>query len=175
MLQLIYMVIYYKQPVIGDNMTNKDAVKKYRTTEKGKAAAKRAEEKRKTNPERLAYRQRYLASINGRAYNLRRGAKQRASKLGLPFDLSVDWVRKRINDGICEVTKLPFTLVTEETYNTTNNMQPLSPSIDRIDPKLGYVESNCRIVCCIFNMCKHHWKDSDVLNFAKAYLKENES
>ena len=156
-------------------MSNKEAVKKYRLTEKGKAANKRAEEKRKDDPKRLDYKKRYLASVKGRAYILRRGAKLRASKKNLAFDLSVDWVYSKLCDGVCEVTKLPFMFVNVETYNTQNNMQPFSPSIDRIDPKLGYVESNCRVVCSIFNMCKHHWKDEDVMRFAKAYLKENGS
>ena len=149
------------------------ANKKYRQTEKGKQAAKRSEEKRKTSPQRLTYRQKYLASLNGRAYILRRGAKHRALKHKLFFDLSVEWIKTRLELGICEVTKLPFTMVTEETYNTQNNMQPFSPSIDRIIPSLGYVESNCRVVCSIFNLCKHHWTDNDVMLFATAYVKEN--
>ena len=154
-------------------MTNKEAVKKYKATEKGKAATKRAEEKRKTNPQRLEYRQQYLASRNGRAYILRRGAKLRAAKQNLPFNLSIEWVRERISNGICEVTKLPLILVNQHTYNTQNNMQPFSPSIDRIVPSLGYIESNCRLVCSIFNLCKHHWTDDDVKKFAQAYIKEN--
>ena len=60
-----------------------------------------------------------------------------------------------------------------QTHNTTNNMQPFSPCIDRIIPELGYTPENCRIVCCIFNTCKFHWSDHDVKTFVSAYyLKE---
>lgn len=147
------------------------ANEKYRQTEKGKLTAKRAEEKRKGK--RLNYVQEYLASFKGRSYSLFNNAKQRATKKNLPFTITLDWVRQHLEPKLCEVTGLPLQLVTTETYNTTNNMQPFSPCIDRIVPELGYIPENCRIVCCIFNTCKFHWSDNDVKTFVSAYyLKE---
>ena len=150
-----------------------EANRRYRKTEKGKAAAKRAESKRSTSEKRLNYRQEYLASFIGRAYNLRRGAKQRALKYNLPFDLTVEWVEERLSKKVCEITGLPLQLITTETYGTFNNIQPFSPSIDRIIPKLGYIQENCRIVCNIFNQCKMHWTDADVDIFVRAYYERN--
>lgn len=150
-------------------MSNKEAVKKYSQTEKGKAARHRAEEKRKTSEKRLSYRQEWLASKKGRAYSLFNGAKQRAKIKNLPFNLTRTWVETKLQTEICEVTGLPLKLICLETYNTQNNMQPFSPCIDRIVPELGYTQENCRIVCCIFNTCKFHWTDEDVKTFVTAY------
>lgn len=153
-------------------MNNKEAVKKYSQTEKGKAARLRAEEKRKTSEKRLTYRQEWLASKKGRAYILFNGAKQRAKLKNLPFTLTREWVELHLESCICEVTGLELTLITAETYNKQNNTQPFSPCIDRIQPHLGYTPENCRIVCCIFNTCKFHWTDNDVKKFVSAYYEK---
>jgi hypothetical protein len=152
---------------------NRVASKKYKETNPNyKVSRKRSEEKRKGLRKEAI--KRYYTSLKGRAYSLRRGAFGRARKFNLPFDITKEWVLEKLAEGVCEVTKLPFTFVTMETYGVQNNQHPLSPSIDRIDPKLGYLQSNCRVVCLIFNICKHHWKDSDVDMFVSAYFKEKE-
>lgn len=143
------------------------ANEKYRKTEKGKAAAKRAEANRKDS--RLNYRQAFLASFKGRSYILFNGARCRAKKRNLPFTLTLDWVRQHLEPLRCEVTGLDLKLIIAENYNIQNNMQPFSPCIDRIIPELGYTPENCRIVCCIFNTCKFHWTDEDVKTFVTAY------
>lgn len=37
---------------------------------------------------------------------------------------------------------------------------PYSPSIDRIDSRIGYTKSNCRIVCVAANYAMNEWGDS---------------
>lgn len=152
---------------------NRIAVQKYRATEKGRLAAQRAEEKRKGSTQRLTYRQQYLSSFKGRAYTLLNGARLRAKKRQMDCTITQEWVENKLISLTCEVTGLPLKLITEETYNTQNNMQPLSPCIDRINSKQGYTPENSRIVCCIFNMCKFHWTDEDVKMFVEAYAKRN--
>lgn len=150
------------------------ANKKYRDTNPNyKLVAKRAEDKRKFSDKRKQYQQDYLASPKGRAYILRRGAIHRAKKYGYDFDLPIEWVYSKILTGICEVTGIPFVLVTKETYGIHNNIQPFSPCIDRINSNLGYTMDNCRIVVNIFNQCKMHWSDEDVQVFVKAYYERN--
>lgn len=149
------------------------ANEKYRQTDKGKATARKSELKRQTSEKRKQYRQEYLKTLRGRAYILRTGAKNRSEKYGIPFNITLEWVVSKLEFGKCEVSGLPLKLITAETYGLHNNMQPFSPCIDKIDPKLGYLESNCRVVCNIFNQCKMHWTDTDVGTFVKAYYEEN--
>jgi hypothetical protein len=149
----------------------KKANKKYKNTEKGRISAKNAEARR--HGLRKEAVKRYYCTLKGRAYSLRRGALTRARKLNLPFDLTKEWVLERLERGFCEVTGLPFTFVTEETYGKQNNQHPWSPSIDRIVPSKGYTMENSRVVCLMFNVCKHHWTDADVLTFVQSFSKEN--
>ena len=138
-----------------------------------KEVSKRKEEKRRSSEKRLNYMQRYLISTKGRAYTLRRAAKQRALKFNLPFNLSQEWIQNKLEQGTCELTGLAFKMVTEETYGEQNNMQPFSPSLDRIIPSKGYTEENCQVICNIANQCKMHWTLSDVDIFVKAYYERN--
>lgn len=155
----------------------REAVARYRAKANDPEQWKQLRDKyEQTKPTVLTPKERqknFLMSPKGRAYNLRRGAIFRAKKFNLPFNLSIDWVYEKILTGSCEVTGLPLELITKETYGTINNIQPFSPCIDRIVPELGYVESNCRIVCNIFNQCKMHWTDDDVKTFVKAYYERN--
>ena len=149
------------------------ANQKYRQTVKGKQAARKAELTRQNTDKRKEYRQTYLGTVRGRAYILGNNAKSRAVKYDLPFDLSLDWITSKLELGVCEVSGIALVLISQETYGMHNNMQPFSPCIDKINPELGYLESNCRLVCNIFNQCKMHWTDSDVSKFVKAYYEEN--
>lgn len=150
------------------------ASKKYKeTNSKYKDVVKRVEEKRKLSTKRKEWKRNYLSSIKGRAYILRRGAISRSRKNNYEFDLTLDWIYSRLDTGICEVTGIPFKLITEKTYGNYNNTQPFSPSIDRIDNSKGYTMDNCRIVVSILNHCKMHWTDADVDIFVKAYYERN--
>jgi hypothetical protein len=97
-------------------------------------------------------------------------ARSRALKRGLPITIDGKWVLERLNVGCCEVTGIPFTFKIEETYGKYNNAQPHSPTLDRIDPKLGYTPENTMVVVAIYNFCKMHWAHRDVLHFAKQLL-----
>jgi len=47
-------------------------------------------------------------------------------------------------------------------------MNPYAPSIDRIDPSLGYVPDNCRIVCQRYNLWKGQAADDkEIIEFAR--------
>ena len=87
----------------------------------------------------------------------------RARRRGLPYGLSVEWVKSRLADGFCEVTGLKF-----ETGAGLND--PMCPTVDRIVPALGYVDSNCRMVVWIFNRARGPWADADVLKMAEAVV-----
>lgn len=95
---------------------------------------------------------------------LLRNAKERAKKRGLPCDLTEEWLKSRWT-GNCEITKLPLIL-----DNPAPGPRFNSPTIDRKDPKLGYVRSNTRIVRHGVNALKADGTDADMLEMARAIV-----
>ncbi len=95
----------------------------------------------------------------GRAQELVGGARSRARKRGLPFDLTVEWVVEKLVAGMCEYSGLPLTLEPKD-----GRRHPRSPSIDRIDPSGGCTKANCRIACLQANIA--------LLNFGQASMDE---
>lgn len=85
--------------------------------------------------------------------------KASAKSKGLDFSVSDHWVRTRLNRGICEATGLP---IRTKAGSKSGVRDFYSPSIDRIDNNLGYIESNLRMVCWGLNLSKNKYADRDV-------------
>lgn len=84
--------------------------------------------------------------------------KARARKEKLPFDLTVEWA-KSVWTGRCALSNVEFELKIKR--------HPRSPSIDKIDPKKGYLQSNCRFICLAANRFKNDWSDQEIIEIAK--------
>jgi hypothetical protein len=89
--------------------------------------------------------------LRKRAHVLISHARVRAVNAGIPCDLHlhIDDVQRRIDAGACELTGLPFSMSGERTWDT--------PSLDRIEPGLGYTYANLRVVCLAVNMAMGNW------------------
>jgi hypothetical protein len=88
-------------------------------------------------------------------------AKNRAQRHGIEFTLTRDelnilWERC---EGRCAVSRLKFS---DELFPHALVKRPFAPSIDRIDPRLGYTLANTRITCVAANFAMNQW-GSDVL------------
>ncbi len=122
--------------------------------EKVKAAQKKIDDKRKDCPKRKASRRlqykKRETSTSGRAYTLWRTSKYRAKKNGIKYDLDRDWFEQKLIIGRCEVSGVKFDM--KQTEGRYHN--PRSPSIDKINPKKGYVKSNCQVVLHAVNQAK---------------------
>ena len=68
--------------------------------------------------------------------------RQRAKKKNLDFDLTMKWMRSE-RKTVCPIlgTRLYYTPGAGLVLPPEN-----TPSIDRIDPEVGYTQDNCRIV-----------------------------
>lgn len=66
------------------------------------------------------------------------GAKARAKKAGLPFDIDKEYVRSLVPD-VCPVLGTPFVF-----YG--HKLRPDSPSLDRLIPSRGYVRGNVAVI-----------------------------
>ena len=96
---------------------------------------------------------------------LLKAAKWRAAKKSVPFDLTEAWAKENWT-GICALSGIPFRLGGKE-----SGPKFFSPSIDRIIPSLGYVETNCRFILWAVNAMKYDGTDSDLYELAEAILK----
>lgn len=87
-------------------------------------------------------------------------AKVRAMKQGLDFNITLEDIP--IIEGVCPYLKKPF---------VTKGRSPYNPSLDRIDPSKGYIKGNVQIISELANRMKSNASTEDLVEFAKACLK----
>jgi hypothetical protein len=95
----------------------------------------------------------YNESVTNERYKLGRlvqASKQRAKKQDLPHNLTLDYIVNLYEQQskLCALTKREFYFGKSNGNKASAN----SPSIDKIDPTLGYVEGNVRLVVHHVNM-----------------------
>lgn len=138
---------FNKESYDRNAFSRRDAKQRYRDREpeKAKASIRRA-----------------LAA--NRARFLVQGAKDRAAKAGLPFDLDqyIPQIQRRIDAGRCEMTGLPLVVEGGRTWD--------SPSLDRIEPAKGYVYSNLRVICFAMNTALNNWGEETLEIVLSAWL-----
>lgn len=81
-------------------------------------------------------------------------AKSRAKKCGISFKISKAWRARALKQDACAVTGIMFDLA-----DARSNVNPLAPSLDRIDASKGYTDSNTRLVIYFVNVAKSDWSD----------------
>lgn len=112
----------------------------------------------------LRYQQRKYQE-QSMTYRLRmalNAARARSVKRGIAFDLTLADLGSPTS---CAATGIEFDL---SRSFTTGNI--FGPSLDRIDPSLGYVKGNVRVVCHGYNLAKHTGTDANVLILARAIV-----
>jgi len=95
-----------------------------------------------------------------------------AAKRNLLFELTEEWFEQRLTKGRCEATGLP---IKSKAYQegARGIRSFYSPSVDRIDNSIGYVPSNCRIVCWGVNLAKSTFTDRDLNALSLSILLRN--
>ena len=90
------------------------------------------------------------------------GARHRAIKNGISFDLTDLWCDEKWN-GRCELTNIEFVL------NATGRTI-FAPSIDRIEAHKGYTQDNCRFILWGLNAFKSNGTDDEMYAIANALV-----
>lgn len=72
------------------------------------------------------------------------------------------WIRQ---DGKCAVTGCQMTHIQGSGHAVWTNV-----TVDRIDPSVGYVSENVRLVCRAVNYAKNAMTDQDMVKWAKAII-----
>lgn len=93
-------------------------------------------------------------------------SRLRSIKLNLPFDLSKDWIDKNLPE-ICPVLGIPIQICTGKLHHN-------SPSIDKINPNLGYTMDNCKIISWRANAIKNNGLLSEFKEIIK-YVKRHKN
>lgn len=102
----------------------------------------------------------FYKSQRGRALTLVKNAERNAKRKKLAFDIDFDFIYQKLISGVCEVTELPF----DFRKPSLTKKNSYAPSLDRINPALGYVKGNVRVVIWQFNMMKGEISDTELLS-----------
>ena len=85
------------------------------------------------------------------ARSLFQNSAANAVRRNVEHSLTYEWVRERVERGVCELSGVPFVF--------GGNKHPRNPSIDRIDSSRGYTPDNCRIALWMLNAGKNDAED----------------
>jgi hypothetical protein len=91
-------------------------------------------------------------------------AKQRAKRMGLPFELTLEYVKQLIPE-VCPITLLPF-------ERGKKKPVPQSMTLDKIIPALGYIPGNVMVVSRLANTIKQNCIDPEVFDRLADYIEK---
>ena len=91
------------------------------------------------------------------------GAKDRARKQNIKFDLTLDFLLElwKKQNGKCALSGLPMT------YISLKGRIPTNVSLDKIDRNLGYIKDNVQLVCMACNQMKSDLSEDLLYLFCK--------
>ena len=96
---------------------------------------------------------------NAWAVSARGGCKVRSEKKGSPFNVSSAYILS-ITPDECPVFKTKFIFIGQKTC-------PESATIDRLDPKKGYVEGNIAVISMRANTIKNAYGSEEIFKVAE--------
>lgn len=107
-----------------------------------------------------------------RCRKLRDMAKFRAKISALPFNLTIEYLINlwELQDGRCAISGRCFDL-SRPSENET--VKANAPSLDRIEPKKGYVQDNVRFVCYQVNTALNEYGEEELLKLCKDIMNFN--
>ena len=110
----------------------------------------------------MAFNQKkYNQSIRGIAVTACKASKRRAKIKNLPFNLTSNYLESiYLKNSVCPI--LGYTMKVSNI-----SLGKLSPTLDRIDPRLGYVKGNVEFVTNIANLMMTSATGRDIKRFVK--------
>lgn len=101
-----------------------------------------------------------IRTAAGRTQSLFNGARCRARDRGLEFTLTREWIAAAIEEGVCQVTGIPFDF----------SCRSFCPSLDRTDASGGYTPENVKVTCWLYNRAKGVGGHQDVMRMVHALV-----
>lgn len=121
--------------------------------------------------ERIRERNRYdkdkrgYETVRGRALNLLSSARRRSKKWP-DFDLDLEFIISKLENGVCEITGIPF----DYSCIGRSKKNPFAPSIDRINNGIGYTKNNTRLTLWAVNLMHGEMTDDQLVVMCKAVI-----
>ena len=103
--------------------------------------------------------------------NRLKSSKYRSKKENTTFDLDLDYLVSLYYNqkGLCAISKIPMT------FNIYNGKNSLNISLDKIDPKKGYIKDNVQLLCFYVNQMKSDLNLNELVYFCKQIVENNEN
>lgn len=94
-------------------------------------------------------------------------ARSRARAKKLECDIDSQWAIAQLkgSDYKCPLSGVPFL----EGIETKSFMRPFAPSVDRINPSVGYTKENCRLIIFALNAMISDWGEEIMHLVARGY------
>jgi len=141
--------------------TDKDSLWGHRATCK-ECCRQREAERKKSIPKEERSKSHKEWRRKNRGSALLTLARFRAKKKGLEFCLTAADISGALDAGVCELTRIPFNFDDGKTWD--------SPSLDRIDSRLGYTPKNVRVVLYCLNVMANVWGENKIIEIADAIM-----
>lgn len=108
-----------------------------------------------------------LSKFRSHVKNARSGLRRNPD---LPISITASYLKElwERQEGRCALTG--WFLVSDPNGSNKIPLVPHKASLDRINPKLGYIPGNVRFVAYIANVAKNRFSDSELLHFCKAVV-----
>lgn len=130
-----------------------------------------SDNRNKKNTYSRAYREKNKQNPKYRASRILENMVSKSKRRGWePPEFTSDEIAKIIDGGRCEITGIPFELV-----STRYNKSPWVPSPDRIDSSLGYTKDNVQWVCYLYNKFKGEFSQEDINLFISELINKYDS
>jgi hypothetical protein len=110
----------------------------------------------------------YHRSETGVITKLLNYARDRSRSEGVFFDLDREWLKQKLDRGVCEVTGLRYQNIAPGDYRT----HPYAPSLDRIKAGGPYTKDNVRLVLFGINRAMSDWGEEVLLVMARAMVEK---
>lgn len=109
----------------------------------------------------------YHYSEKGVLTKLLNYARDRARTEAVAFDLDREWLKPKLDAGVCELTGLPYRNVSSGGYRA----HPYAPSLDRKIAGGPYTKDNVRLVLFAVNRAMSDWGEGVFKEIALAFVK----
>lgn len=113
----------------------------------------------------------YRSGFNGTVTALIHSARKNAKEKRISCEITKEFVRELLSkQTTCSISGVTFDLTVG-----LKRANPLRPSLDRINPDVGYIPENVRLVCCAVNFGLNEFGEAVFRELCRLYLETSKT